>query len=73
MDLRQLAALAPRPPADERILAPALEDASLREAIDKLREAGNVVIRELPGTEKNRGELGCERRLEMKDGKWRVT
>ncbi len=73
MDLRQLAALAPRPPAGERILAPALEDASLRQAIDKLREAGNVVIREMPGTEGHRGELGCERRLEMKDGKWRVT
>jgi ATP phosphoribosyltransferase regulatory subunit len=73
MDLRSLAALAPRPAAEERILAPALEDASLKDAIAKLREAGNVVIVEMPGTEKHRGELGCERRLEMKDGKWRVT
>ena len=73
MDLRQLASLAPRPAADERIVAPSLEDASLREAIAKLREAGNVVIVEMPGTEKHRRELACERTLEMKDGKWRVT
>ena len=73
MDLRSLAALAPRPAPEERILAPALDDAALRDAIAKLREAGNVVIVEMPGTEKHRGELGCERRLELKDGKWRVT
>jgi len=73
MDLRQLAALAPRPQRGERIVAPALDDASLRDAVAKLREAGNVVVVEMPGTEKHRDELGCERRLEMKDGKWRVT
>ena len=73
MDLRQLATLAPRAHADERILAPALDDASLREAIAKLREAGSIVVVEMPGTEKHRDELGCERKLEMKDGKWRVT
>jgi len=73
MDLRQLAALAPREAAAERILAPALEDPALKEAIAKLREAGNVVVVEMPGTEKHRDELGCERRLEMKEGKWRVT
>jgi ATP phosphoribosyltransferase regulatory subunit len=73
MDLRQLAALAPQPPPGERILAPALDDASLKDAIARLREAGNVVIVEMPGTEKHRGELGCERKLEKKDGKWRVT
>jgi len=73
MDLRQLAALAPRAQAEERILAPALDDASLRDAIAKLREAGNIVVVEMPGTEKHRDELGCERKLEMKDGKWRVT
>ena len=73
MDLRQLAALAPRPEREERILAPALDDPSLREAIAKLREAGNVVVVEMPGTEKHRDELACGRKLEMKDGKWRVT
>jgi len=73
MDLRQLAALAPRAAPEERILAPSLDDPALKDAIAKLRDAGNVVIVEMPGTEKHRGELGCERKLEMKDGKWRVT
>jgi ATP phosphoribosyltransferase regulatory subunit len=73
MDLRQLAALAPREEAAERIVAPSLDDPALKEAIAKLRDAGNVVVVEMPGTEKHRAELGCERKLEMKDGKWRVT
>jgi ATP phosphoribosyltransferase regulatory subunit len=73
MDLRQLAALAPRVEAKGRVLAPALDDPALQDAIAQLREAGSVVVVEMPGTEKNRGELACENRLEMKDGKWRVT
>jgi len=73
MDLRQLAALAPKPPAEEKILAPALDDPALRDAIARLREAGSIVVVEMPGTEKDRAELGCERKLEKKDGKWRVT
>jgi len=28
---------------------------------------------DLPGHEAARDELGCDRRLEKKDGKWRVT
>ncbi|HUJ00169.1 MAG TPA: ATP phosphoribosyltransferase regulatory subunit [Usitatibacter sp.] len=73
MDLRQLAALAPAPPARRRILAPALQDAALDAAIAKLREAGEVVVVELPGHGAAREELGCDRRLEKKDGKWHVT
>src|SRR5579862_744524 len=73
MDLRQLAALAPRVEAEEKILAPAGDDASLRDAIAQLRAAGNVVVVEMPGTEAHREELGCARKLEKKDGKWRVT
>ena len=73
MDLRQLAALAPKAAAPEAILAPALDDPMLREAIAQLRDAGHVVIVEMPGHEKHREELGCERKLEKKDGKWRVT
>ncbi len=73
MDLRQLAVLAAKPEAKGRILAPALDDPALQDAIAQLREAGSVVVVEMPGTEKNRGELACENRLEMKDGKWRVT
>ena len=73
MDLRQLAALAPKPAPRGGILAPAGEEPELKDAIAELREAGSVVIREMPGQEKHREELGCDRRLEKKDGKWRVT
>ncbi|MGZ5042807.1 MAG: ATP phosphoribosyltransferase regulatory subunit, partial [Usitatibacter sp.] len=67
MDLRQLAALAPKPARGEAILAPALEEPDLKEAIAKLREAGHIVVVEMPGHEQHRDELGCERKLEKKD------
>ena len=73
MDLRQVAALAPAPPRASRILAPCAEDAALQAAIDELRAKGEVVVVELPGHEEAREELGCERRLEKKDGKWKVA
>ena len=73
MDLRQLAALAPRADGKERILAPSLDDATLREAIAKLRSEGHTVVVEMPGTEAHREELGCARTLEKKDGRWLVT
>jgi ATP phosphoribosyltransferase regulatory subunit len=73
MDLRQLAALAAAPPPRRPILAPAQGDASLDAAVAKLREAGEIVIIDLPGHEAAREELQCGRRLEKKDGTWRVT
>jgi len=59
------------PPEEERhvILAPCDDDA--REAIQDLRAKGEIVVVDLPGHDA--GELGCDRRLEKKDGKWRVT
>jgi len=73
MDLRQLAALAPPPPPRRAILAPAVDDAALKVAIAQLREAGEIVVEDLPGHEAAQGELACDRRLEKKEGKWRVT
>jgi ATP phosphoribosyltransferase regulatory subunit len=76
MDLRQLAALVrPRSPAKaaRAILAPCVEDAALEALIAELRGKGEIVVVDLPGHEGARRELGCDRRLEKKDGKWRVT
>jgi len=73
MDLRQLAALAPAAAPRARILAPAVDDAALDIAIAQLRDAGEVVVVDLPGHEAARGELACDRTLQKKDGKWRVT
>ena len=69
MDLRQLAGLGKPQAGRAAILAPA--DADARAAIDELRQKGEVVIVNLPGHDA--AELGCERKLEKKDGKWRVT
>jgi ATP phosphoribosyltransferase regulatory subunit len=73
MDLRQLAALSKDAPKRKAILAPCSEEAALQEAIRGLRDAGEVVVVDLPGHEAARDELGCNRTLEKKDGKWRVT
>jgi ATP phosphoribosyltransferase regulatory subunit len=73
MDLRQLTALAPGNGERRAILAPPGEERELREAIAQLRAKGEVVVVELPGHEGAREESGCDRKLEKKDGKWRVT
>lgn len=73
MDLRPLAARAKGNGQRRAILAPCAEDARLREEIARLRAAGEVVIVDLPGHDESRQELGCDRRLEKKDGTWRVT
>jgi len=73
MDLRQLAALAKDGAPRRAILAPALEDAALAKAIGELRAKGEIVVVEMPGHEKARKELGCDRKLVKKNGKWVVT
>ena len=73
MDLRQLAGLAAPGARRGAILAPCAEDAALQQAIDRLRGEGEIVVVDLPGHEASRDELACDRRLEKKDGKWRVT
>jgi ATP phosphoribosyltransferase regulatory subunit len=73
MDLRQLAALAPASARRGAILAPATGEAALEQEIARLRAAGETVVVDLPGHEAHRNELACDRRLEMKDGKWHVT
>ena len=75
MDLRQLARTAPSPQpspkAEGAILAPASGDADMHRVAEELRERGEIVINELPGHDSK--DWQCERRLEKKDGKWRVT
>jgi ATP phosphoribosyltransferase regulatory subunit len=73
MDLRQLVGLSKEAPKRKAILAPCADDASLDAAIAELRAGGEVVIVDLPGHEGAREELGCDRTMEKKDGKWRVT
>ena len=74
MDLRQLGRVAPAPEISRKgegvIVAPFVDDPELLRAAEELRAAGKVVVNELPG---HSNDAKHERRLEKKDGKWRVT
>ncbi|MEO7743938.1 MAG: ATP phosphoribosyltransferase regulatory subunit [Usitatibacter sp.] len=77
MDLRQLTRIS-APASGEgspagRILAPHGADPDLARAVQELRAAGEIVVVELPGHDAARDEWGCDRKLERKEGKWRVT
>lgn len=75
-DLKTLARLTSRKyqrPA--AILAPVIDTAELVEAINRLREAGEIVIDGLQVNTNNKQaalELDCDRRLALKAGKWIV-
>ena len=73
MDLRELVAAAPVAETRAAVLAPYLpQDAALQRRITALRQAGEIVIADLPGHEKSRAELGCNRKLALRNGKWVV-
>ncbi|MEX0959758.1 MAG: ATP phosphoribosyltransferase regulatory subunit [Burkholderiales bacterium] len=71
IDLRDLADLVGDNGAPRRVLAPyAPSDAALQGVIQSLRDAGVVVIVELPGHDSSRSELGCETELTRQNGRW---
>ncbi|MBI3772730.1 MAG: ATP phosphoribosyltransferase regulatory subunit [Gammaproteobacteria bacterium] len=55
------------------ILAPAVDDAALGQRIDALRAQGERVICALPGQGGTLDEMGCDRRLELRKGRWEVV
>ena len=54
------------------ILAPFSGDVALIVEIGRLRNAGEVVIADLPGHDSTLKELGCDRRLVLSDGMWKI-
>jgi ATP phosphoribosyltransferase regulatory subunit len=73
LDLRELAAVGPRGRAGAAIRAPYYpRDGSLQSRIQALRDHGKAVIEDLPGHARSRAELGCDRRLVRRAGKWVV-
>jgi len=72
MDLRDLARTAPRGAVAGGIRAPFSADSKLAAEIAKLRAAREVVVADLPGHAATRGELGCDRELVRRRGKWVV-
>jgi ATP phosphoribosyltransferase regulatory subunit len=72
MDLRELARVAPRAATRRGIVAPYGDDPALAEKIAVLREAGEVVVVELPGHADTRDELDCDRALVRRGANWEV-
>jgi ATP phosphoribosyltransferase regulatory subunit len=70
LDLKTLADIGqPAPPASA-IRAPWSEDAALRAAVRRLREAGETVLSVLPGDEPESQIFECDRELVAVDGRW---
>ena len=73
MDLREIAQAAPNGTGRGGIRAPyAPRDAQLQRRIEALRARGEVVVVDLPGHAGSRAELGCDRKLVRRAGKWTV-
>jgi len=60
-------------PQKSAIFVPLSDDPSLPAEIRKFRDAGEIVITELPDQAGNAAGMGCDRKLELKNGKWVVT
>ena len=71
-DLRQLVALLPAASLPGAILAPYDDDIELKILIQALRNNGEMVIVELPGTKTNPEELNCDRIVVQQENKWQV-
>ena len=73
-DLWQLLKLVPpEDSASHGILAPGGDDAGIRSEIARLRATGERVVIGLPGANVAARELGCDRELVQKDGRWVVA
>ena len=71
MDLRELVAAGNGAARQSRILAPYRpDDRALQQRIAVLRGRGMVVIEDLPGHARHRAELGCDRELVQRKGRW---
>ena len=73
LDLLTLASLSPNPKPKNAILAPWDNDAQLKQSIDALRQAGEVVIQLNAGESMQSAEYVCDRELVKQGGKWTVN
>lgn len=72
LDLKSLSELARAMPVQAAIRAPWGEDAGLRAAVRRLREAGETVVAMLPGHELEAQAFACDRELVSAAGHWVV-
>lgn len=72
LDVKELVGVVAKRPLRAAIRAPWGEDASLREAIARLRTQGETVVCVLPGHESEVDEFHCDRELAAEQGRWVV-
>ena len=75
-DLKTLIGLSNKPRCMETegtIFAPTDNDPALRSEVDRLRKAGERVVYSLSNQQGDGAEMGCNRKLEQQDGKWKVV
>lgn len=73
MDLRQLQELLAKYMINKAIIAPAITDVTLDEAIRQLRSAGQIVIVDLLKDRAHWAELNADRKLVLREGQWSVV
>ena len=73
LDLKALLPLIATSETRRAILAPAIVDSLAKNEMIKLRAAGEIVIARLHGHDAHTHELGCDRELILKDGKYVVV
>lgn len=70
-DLKTVLSLVDAKEAEVRgIFAPVSAESGLEQAVEALRVSGERVIRALPGQQGGAAEMGCDRELVLKSGKW---
>jgi ATP phosphoribosyltransferase regulatory subunit len=72
VELRELAGLVEEPAPARAVRAPWSVDAALSQAIQSLRDAGQIVVQVLPGHEDEQQEFECDRELAQQNGAWSV-
>lgn len=70
LDLRELARLMPLAERKDAVLAPWSQDPALRKKVMELRQAGHVVIQNLPGHENEQDEFACTSTIEFDGSQW---
>lgn len=72
LDLVELSTIVGAEPAVGAVVAPPGNDPALLVAIEALRNAGEIVVVDLPGDQRPVAELNCCRALVLRDGRWQV-
>jgi ATP phosphoribosyltransferase regulatory subunit len=55
------------------IFVPFSDDPDLLKQVNELRQSGEIVISELPDQIGGAAEMNCDRKLELRDGNWKIV